>query len=78
LHVLDLKGDLGAEIVRVAREGQYDLIILPLPPELPDGKDVPLDERTSHVLRHAHCRVLLASTPRIPDEVVDTSGSPSP
>jgi amino acid transporter len=66
----------GPALVRMAEEEGHDLIILPLPAELPDGSKVPLDELTNHVLRHAHCRVFLASTPGIPQEVVDTRASP--
>jgi amino acid transporter len=65
----------GPALVQLAQEGAYDLIILPLPPELPQTSAVPLDERTNHVLRHAHCRVFLASTPGIPQEVVDTQSN---
>jgi amino acid transporter len=66
----------GPALVRLAQDEGYDLIILPLPPELPNGAAVPLDERTNHVVRHAHCRVFLASTPGIPQEVVDTRAFP--
>ncbi|HZT80823.1 MAG TPA: amino acid permease [Gemmataceae bacterium] len=72
LQIHEVNGDRGQRIVDLAREGQYDLIILPLPPELPAGRVIELDERTSHVLRHAHCRVFLAAAPVIPHEVVDT------
>jgi hypothetical protein len=65
----------GLALVRMAEEDGQDLIILRLPPELPDGANVPLDALTNHVLRHAHCRVFLASTPGIPQEVVDTRAS---
>src|SRR5260370_25158378 len=58
----------GPALVRMAEEEGHDLIILQLSSELPDGPTVPLDERTNHVLRHAHCRVFLASTPGIPQE----------
>jgi nucleotide-binding universal stress UspA family protein len=79
LHTYQAKGQGGPEVVRLAREGQYDLIILAAPPEqalLPGS--LPLDERTDYVLRHAHCRVQLALAPGIPTEVVDTTQSPDP
>ncbi len=69
LDVATLKGEPGPEIVRLAQDEHYDLIILPLPPELPAGQTHPIDERTNYILRHAHCRVFLASTPAIPQEV---------
>jgi amino acid transporter len=68
----------GAEIVRLAREGEYDLIILALPQDRPAGADSMLDDRSDYVLRHAHCRVFLAATPVIPHEVVDTGPGVSP
>ena len=69
LEVETLKGEPGPDIVRLAQEGRYDLIILPLPPELPAGQTHPIDDRTNYILRHAHCRVFLASPPAIPQDV---------
>jgi amino acid transporter len=62
-----LADDAGSEIVRLAENGKYDLIILPLPAEAPPGQGV--DARSSYILRHAHCRVFLAAPPAIPQEV---------
>ncbi len=77
LQVHDVKGDPGTGIVRVAREGQYDLIILPVPGEQPsNGSNLVLDERIGYVVHHAHCRVQLAIPPRIPQEVIDTTQPP--
>jgi amino acid transporter len=73
LGVLDLKTGSAEEIVRRAREDQYDLIILPLPMESPGNPVGELDPRALYILQHAHCRVFLASTPGIPQEVVDVS-----
>jgi amino acid transporter len=73
LTVLQLKEDSGAELVRQAQEGQYDLIILPLPSEIQTNSAADFDARTRHVLGHAHCRVFLAAAPVIPTEVVDTT-----
>jgi hypothetical protein len=64
-------------VVSKAREDQYDLIILPLPAETPNDPLGHLDERSRYIVRHAHCRVLLASTPGIPQEVVDKTPSVS-
>jgi amino acid transporter/nucleotide-binding universal stress UspA family protein len=75
LSVLDLKSADGPEIVRRAREDQYDLIILPVPGESAADSVLPLDPRTRHVISHAHCRVFLATAPVIPQEVVDTTPS---
>jgi hypothetical protein len=61
----------GPALVRFAESERIDLIVLALPAELPQGTSLPLEERTNYVLRHAHCRVFLANTPGIPQEVVD-------
>lgn len=72
LQVLQTEGpDPAAEIVRLARANQSDLIILPLPTDSSLRPNESLDERNCYILKHAHCRVFLASTPGIPDEVVD-------
>jgi nucleotide-binding universal stress UspA family protein len=73
VHVVAARDGSGAEIVRLAREGQYDLIVLALPPEPPAS--ALMDGRTEYVLRQAHCRVFLAAAPGIPQEVVDTTPS---
>ncbi len=75
LTTLDLKTGDGPEIVHRAREDQFDLIILPLPTESPSNPLGELDERARYILQYAHCRVLLASTPAIPQEVVDSTPS---
>jgi amino acid transporter/nucleotide-binding universal stress UspA family protein len=69
--LLDVKGDVGPDVVRLAHEGAYDLIVVPLPADLPADPRRPLDARSAYVLRHAHCPVFLAGTPVIPHEVVD-------
>jgi nucleotide-binding universal stress UspA family protein len=75
LKVIQLTPPGGPEIVRRAREDQYDLIILPLTQESPVHAFGALDERTKYVVRHAHCRVFLATHPLIPQEIVDTTPS---
>jgi hypothetical protein len=75
LVVLTLKTGDGPEIVARAKEGEYDLIVLPLSPESPADPLGTLDDRSKYIVRHAHCRVLLAAAPLIPTEVVDTTPS---
>jgi amino acid transporter/nucleotide-binding universal stress UspA family protein len=75
LVILPLKTGDGPEIVARAREGEYDLIILPLSQESPADPLGSLDEQSRYIVRHAHCRVLLAAPPVIPTEVVDTTPS---
>jgi amino acid transporter/nucleotide-binding universal stress UspA family protein len=67
-------GTTGAELARLAREGQYDLIVLPLP-QHPSGGPAALDEATADFLVHAPCRVFLAAAPVIPREVIDSGPS---
>jgi amino acid transporter len=69
LSVSYVQEDTGEAFVRLAQEGQYDLIILPLPEEPPAGQTSRLDPRAHYVLDRAHCRVFLAASPRIPQEV---------
>jgi amino acid transporter len=75
LVVLPLKVADGPEIVNQAKEGEYDLIILPLSQESPADPVGALDDRSRYIVRHAHCRVLLAAPPVIPTEVLDTTPS---
>jgi len=75
LQLLELDKADGPTIVNKAREEQYDLIILPLPEGSPINLLGQLDERSRHIISHAHCRVLLATTPTIPQEVVDFTPS---
>lgn len=77
LKIYQPEGAVEAEIVRLAHQDQYDLIILPLPGEMSTRPGTPLDSRSGYILRHAHCRVFLAGAPGIPQEVVDTTPSQS-
>jgi hypothetical protein len=63
----------GPEIVDLARKERYNLVILPLPSSSARDPLGTLEPRDAHIVRHAHCRVMLTSTPVIPDEVVDRS-----
>jgi hypothetical protein len=66
----------GPGIVRLAREGQYDLIVLGLPTESPTDPLGQLTPQAVYLVRHAHCPVFLATQPAIPQEVVDTTQKP--
>jgi amino acid transporter/nucleotide-binding universal stress UspA family protein len=66
------QGGDGEEVVRLAKEGHYDLIIVGLPAEPPAGQEGRVDARARFVMDRAHCRVFLAAAPLIPREVVDT------
>lgn len=65
------EGEPGAWIIREARENQYDLIIISLPPDMPSGAQLPLPPWVEQVVRQAHCRVFLTAPPSIPQEVVE-------
>jgi nucleotide-binding universal stress UspA family protein len=58
--------DAGAEIVRMAREGKYDLLIVGLTSATAEGQKPTVD--VQQVLRTAPCQVFLASPPAIPLE----------
>jgi amino acid transporter/nucleotide-binding universal stress UspA family protein len=76
LRIYQPDGKPEREIIRLASEEQYDLIVLPLPAESSVRPGSPLDERSRYILRHAHCRVFLAAAPLIPQEVLDLTPSP--
>jgi nucleotide-binding universal stress UspA family protein len=71
IQVKPVDGDTGPEIIRLAREGQYDLIILAAPADLPPGQAIPDDTWAGYLVRHAPCRVLFASPPVAPQDVAD-------
>jgi amino acid transporter len=71
IRVQPLAGDFAADVVRLAKEGHYDLIIMPLPADLPAGPNLPLDQGINYLLHHAHCRVFLAAAPAVPQETGD-------
>jgi amino acid transporter/nucleotide-binding universal stress UspA family protein len=75
LQVHSLKTADGPEIVALAEADLYDLIIIPLPGETPLDPLGHLDERSTYIVRNAHCRVMLVTTPVIPQEVVDRTPS---
>jgi amino acid transporter/nucleotide-binding universal stress UspA family protein len=75
LQVINLPSADGPSIVERARKDQFDMIVLPLPAESPSDPVGNLDARARYILQHAHCRVLLAAAPVIPQEVVDTTPS---
>ncbi len=76
LKILQLDKPDGPAVVAQAREGLYDLIILPLPPEAPSDPLKGLDDRTRYILQHAHSRVMLAAAQTIPQEIMDQRPGP--
>jgi hypothetical protein len=69
LRVHHLPHDSGPEIVQLALDEKYDLIVLPLPPDFQVTKPLAGADRMAYILGHAPCRVFLASPPSIPQEV---------
>jgi hypothetical protein len=65
----------GPSIVELARTELYDLIILALPAETPSDPLGHLDGRGKYIARHAHCPVMMVTTPVIPMEVLDKTPS---
>jgi hypothetical protein len=61
--------DCGPETVRLARQGNYDVIVLPLPTDRAIDKSEPWPSWISYVVTHAHCQVFLAAQPAVPMEV---------
>ncbi len=60
----------GLEMVRIAREGSYNVIVLPWTEESRDIAGTPAGEWVRTVLQNAPCSVFLASHPVIPREVM--------
>lgn len=67
IGIEEVTGERGQDLIRLATEKKYDLILAGLP--APDGA-TGLPAWVDHVLRHAPCRVFLASKPPVPQEVV--------
>ncbi len=76
MNVLTIGGDTAPEIVRCAREGQYNLIIASMPTRWADDTGNPTAPWLDYLLEHAHCPVFLASPPAIPTEVDDAEAAP--
>ena len=64
-----LANDCGSGVVELALNEKYDLIVLPLPADYQLGKPPPTADPIDYILRHAPCRVFLATPPSIPQEV---------
>jgi amino acid transporter/nucleotide-binding universal stress UspA family protein len=64
--------DAGAEIVRMARDGKYDLLILGLTSATAQDQKPAVD--VQQLLRNAPCQVFLASPPAIPLEPEQVTG----
>jgi nucleotide-binding universal stress UspA family protein len=68
---VQLDGEAGPALVRLAKDNQHDLIIIGLPEEAPADARLKLEPWADHVLQNAHCRVFLASAPNVPTNVAE-------
>jgi nucleotide-binding universal stress UspA family protein len=59
-------GDVVTEILRVAAEGSYDLIVVGPPPRHPAVFSLALGDVTAGLIRSGHCSVLVAAPRRAP------------
>jgi hypothetical protein len=67
IEVLSLQtGGAETEILRLAQEKHYDLVVVNIPFEPPPGMDKVLD--ANYLLRHATCRVFVTAPPALPAE----------
>ena len=71
ITVLTVKGDPGPDIVRLARENAYDLLVLAPPDDAISGGPLPLAPWMEYVIRNAHCRVFVAATVALPQEAAE-------
>lgn len=59
------EADRGPAIVKLAKDRQFDLIVLPVSDGVPGAK-TPLAAWKDYVVQNAHCRVVLALPPAVP------------
>ncbi len=69
--VLAINGERGPEIVRLAHEGEFDLIILAPPDDLPIAGPLPLAPWMEYVIRNSLCRVFVAATVPLPQTAAE-------
>jgi amino acid transporter/nucleotide-binding universal stress UspA family protein len=72
VELLSANGEPGAAIVKAARAGEYDLIVVPVTGERSVAGPWALDGWAAYVLGHAHCKVFLAAPPVVPHEVEES------
>jgi amino acid transporter/nucleotide-binding universal stress UspA family protein len=66
-----LNGKPGEEIIRQAKDGGFDLIIVPLPDEIDRTKALALPDWIQFVLQNAPSRVLLVVNPVLPTDLAE-------
>jgi len=78
LSISVVQGEPGPEIARLAREGQYDLVVAPLPEQWIDAVSREKYPWLDYLLEHAHCPVSLTAPPPIPMEVDEEEAARNP
>jgi amino acid transporter/nucleotide-binding universal stress UspA family protein len=78
LSIMVVQGEPGPEIARLARERQYDLVVVPLPEQWIDAVSREKFPWLDYLLEHAHCPVSLTAPPAIPMEVDEEEASSKP
>jgi hypothetical protein len=78
LSVVVVHGEPGSEIARLAREGQFDLVVAPLPEQWIDAVSREKYPWLDYLLEHAHCPVSLTAPPAIPMEVDEEEAASKP
>ncbi len=71
ISILTLNGEPGPDIVRLAHENAYDLLVLAPSEDGLAGGALPLAPWMEYVLRNAHCRVFVAATVALPQEAAE-------
>ncbi len=69
LDVQQIEGDIGAEVVKLARQEHYSLIVFAMPSEGRLKGGISGCTWGDHVLNFAHCPVFLAAHPAVPTEI---------
>jgi amino acid transporter/nucleotide-binding universal stress UspA family protein len=66
IGMLQIAGEPGQALVKLARDNQHDLIVVGMPEDR-----LQLPPWAEHVVKHAHCWVFLASPANVPKEVAE-------
>ena len=81
LTITDVNGEPGPDVVRLAREGHFDLVVVATPAQWSDTNGRPTAPWLHFLLEHSHCPIFLAIPPAIPkevDEEDDAAAKPAP
>ncbi len=78
VEVHEITGDPGAALVRLARDGEYGLVVLYSPAASGGAPDARRNEWIEHVREHVGCPVFVATPPCIPREVAEANQTAQP